>query len=290
MPQLEQQKNGWRAHALEGGIVSVEPFGEFVRVPWRQNRYLLSNGSHLIGAAAAENADGSNQVIAVSVNAGLPLGSPAFCTFGPFRGAYVGVRFDPAQVSGGFYRDFDVIVDGHPYRVKKRSNLLKWDGTTYSPGTNGEYGAIVGPFPDRPDHIGEIVVAGDASGNNFNNFYGLLLERRAGYEPLLPGAYATTPQAVPTSSTAVVLTSQGTARIGRGPRSIVYTNTTGAPLQVTLTHTGASPTMAEITIPAHHYDVFDPKTLVIYDTSPTNTLKHFASGAGVNFTCNMMAH
>lgn len=285
MPQSDPQKNGWRAHALEGGILATEPFGEFVMVPFLQFKPSLGGGtSHLVGSAAAENADGSNQLISLSVNAGLPLGSAPFIRVSPFRGAYVGVRFDPAQASSGFIRDFDVIVDGVAYLVKKDAGLLVWDGTKYSPGTNGDHGVIVGPFADRHDHVLEIMIAGDATGNNFNNFYGLLLEKRAGYSEYQRGAFTTTPAAVPTSSTAIPLTSQGTLRQGRFVRSIIYTNTTGTAAVVTVTNTASNPTMAEITVAAHHYEVFDPKTFVTFDVGPTNTLKHSTPLAGMNFT------
>ena len=198
----------------------------------------------------------------------------------PFRGTVLGVLYDPYASTSSFFRDFNLVVDGVPYPCKKPVPTF-WDGTSF-PYDSGEHAAIVNGLPDG-NHVGEILVTYDAAFANKNVFYALLVEQRAGYEPLTRSGYFTTPAAVPFSaSTAISFVASGQGSAPRGIRQVIYANTTAAAIAVTVQLGGT--TIWAASVPANSATTWDLGLPVVADPTAGSSLKHQASATGLNFT------
>jgi len=262
---------------------------DLVKVPFRQNHYLLA----ATGSAAAsfqyntapENGDASNSGIQITVPAGINQGM--ILKFW-FYGTTVGLRWYPQYNNQDV--DFGVLIDGMSFDV------LESDREAYAPMiAENQYWAFNNSerleilAQDLPDgkhqcelHFPSNLAAG--AGNTVWFLWGFLAERRAGYVDF--------PRILDSPSTAHVLTTgaaqvpniySNNANIFRWFRKIIYTNTSGSAVTVTVANgTGTIwQTVLAASGSAGCSDAFDPGDRFAADTA----LTHKASaGSAVNAT------
>jgi len=248
--------------------------GELVKVPLRLNDYVLdSTNSTAFTTQFEQNEDGSNSGVTFSV-AGSALGTSQAYIEQIVYGTVVGVRFTRnASVNSRF----SVIIDGMAYGVNVPIALIDNQTASF---TDGE--ALVIVATDLPDtaHTVKVIVQPDPAGSATKSLYlyGFLAERRAGYENKPRVQALLTPAAVPNTSTAIPATN-GVGRAFRGVRGVLYTNTTGS--AVTLTIYYGSTQMYSASIAANSSWTWDLLGPTAFDSS----WKHQAGTASaLNFS------
>jgi len=275
--------------ATPGGHLRVKNIrGDLVKVPFRANHYISQiTGSASIGvnqSVAPENGDASDSCLFVTVNAGLNNG--AILKFW-FYGTIVGLRWWPQYVGD---IDFGVLIDGMPYDIldsDREGNTPMLAETQYYAFNNSERLEILAQ--DLPDgkHQAEIHFPSNLASGAANTawlLWGFLAERRAGYTDfprLLDPPSAKT--VLTTSAVAVAAEYNNTQNLYRYLRSILYTNTSGSVVTVTLQNSSGIiwQTVLAAQGSAGCSDVFDPRGRLSYNS----LLAHYASaGSAVNAT------
>lgn len=245
--------------------------GDFIKIPFRSGYYYVDN----VGGTASfqsqgiyDNEDGSDTGITISVPQGLNYG--VRIRF-PFYGTVLGVRFR----HGASYTPFGVSIDGVAYGATATQHTYL-DNEAASL-TDGE--SLVMIDTDLPDglHYADIVLTSQASAASSLFLYGIVVEKRAGYESKPRNQYIAGTTAITTTQTAVSLGSSTTAQV-RGIRQIIYTNTSASAITVTIQNN--SSIIWQKSIGAGDSAVFDFGS----PTAVASIFTHAASATGVNAT------
>lgn len=247
--------------------------GEYVKIPFRNGYYYADN----VGGTASfqsqgiyDNEDGSDTGINISVPQGLNYGVRIRV---PFYGTVFGVRFR----HGATYTNFGVSIDGVAYgAVSTQHTYLDNEAAGL---TDGE--SLVMIDTDLPDglHYADIVLTSQSSTTSSLLLFGIIVEKRAGYEAKPRQQYIGSTIALTTSQTAVPLTSSGGSTTAiRGIRQIIYTNTGASSITVTIQNSGT--VMWQKSISSGDTAIFDFGA----STAIAGSITHAASVAGINAT------
>lgn len=241
--------------------------GDLVKVPFRSGHFYstdVGSTASFQSSGITSNEDGSNTGLNVSV----PVGSQNGVSIRvPFYGRSFGLRWRRDSNAG----DFSIAIDGVSYGLITGQHTYLINESAVL--TDGE--SLVLITDDLPDgvHYAEIMVSNRATTNAIL-FYGLLLERRAGYSEK--------PRTKPFLNPIAVTTSDVVIPKGSNPDSlltvekIIYTNTTASAITVTVNYNGVQ--MWQKPIPAN-----DSVEFVLGSTINSLTT-HLASATGVNAT------
>ena len=277
MVMVDPQADAWDDDGTESGAMRVRVVrGDVVPIPFDSGNYY----AEIIGSATAAqqttgvytNPDGSGSSINVSVPAGLTQGMRIWV---PFYGRAFGIRWrrDTATCP-----NISVIVDGQAVMVATGySDRLTIEGLTTQMSTDAEARAMTHDHLAGGAHMAEIVIASDPSLTTTITLYGYLGDERAGYRQLPRLGHLFTTVAVPTTSTEIA-TGRATSLNMRSVRSVVYTNTSGAAVIVTV-YNNTTVLWAK-SIAAGDSAVLDFGSPI----SATANLKHMAGAAGVNYS------
>ena len=231
---IDPQAYGFLDDGTESGAIRTKSVrSDLVAVPFRRFQYTLENSGCTVvyHNNYSQNSDGSCTGIYIQA----PYGLNGCRIWQPFYGRTFGVRFEPTAST---FADFTVQVDGVAVHVN--GNLLPMQAAAENelpPGYNAY--AITHDDLSEGLHVAAISVLAPqaASGSNYVNLLGYLVERRAGYrEPVRV--------AIPIAS-AYVGTGQGNVYSAPGDGTdfqyltqVFYYNTNGSAQVVTLENNG----------------------------------------------------
>lgn len=279
-PFVPKWADAWVDDGHESGAARVRSVAaELVCYPFREGNYRAEvQGSAAItyqGGGFTANPEGLPRSLTIGVPAGTGNGARIYY---PFHGRAFGVRWQ----SFNTVPDFSVVVDGEAVRVPGWLPQLADAGITTQV-IDSEAALLTHDNLDRGRHLAEIVVVAPPTGTTTLQLFGVLLDRGAGYAELPRVQHTLPPADVPTSLTALTITSGSSAfPTARGVRGIIYTNTTGGALTVTLQYNSVQ--VWKKSIPADDSVTFDPLGLTNMLIGGTAGFAHIASGSGLKYT------
>lgn len=235
---IDPQVNGWFDSGHESGAVHVsDATGEAARVPFRAGQYYASvtGGAATVANSALliENPDGTGSSLTVTVPAGLGPGARLWY---PFGGSLFGVRWQAADGTP----DFSVSVDGEAVLVEGRDARVTAEGiTTQLLDTAAQ--AITHRHLDPTErHLAELTFVSDASASRSWTLFGVLLDRRAGYQEPIRRLHNIPPVTLTTSQVAIGVQGANAQRVLSGVRKVVYYNGTAGAVDVTIQYNGTA--------------------------------------------------
>jgi hypothetical protein len=256
---------------INGQVDAKITRGEYVKIPFRSGYYYADNVSSTAtyqSQGIYDNEDGSDTGINISVPQGLNYG--VRIRF-PFYGTVLGVRFR----HGSSYNNFGVSIDGVAYGpISAQHTYLDNEAASL---TDGE--SLVMIDTDLPDglHYADIVLTSQSSATSSMFLFGIVVEKRAGYENKPRQQYIIGTTAITTSQTAISLGSPAASQ-ARGVRQIIYTNTSASSITVTVQNN--STTIWQKAIAAGDTAILDFGA----STALTVSITHAASATGINAT------
>lgn len=242
----------------------------------------IQNGTSAVNrvdGSAVYNPNGSCRAYNITAVGSTSLASGAVQSV-RIHGRTVGVRY--RRTATGVPPIFDLVIDGVSYRCDDVSNFTAGSSAAQNSDTSyyGEF--IVRDLDDRQHDVSLVVPDSRVTGTNYTLVVlDFLAEKASGYPELPRVGTTTTPAAVPTSAGDIGYATGFSANLlFRGVRKVVYLNTTGADITVTVQRDTAA--VAAISVPANRSAEFDFGIPVAFDA--TTKFKHLASATGVNYT------
>lgn len=244
---IDPQVIGWRDDGSESGLLRTGPVhGNLVAVPIRASEYvrtLSGGGTAAFQTGQYQNPDGTGNALRMQVSAS---GDGVRIWF-PFRGSTFGIRY----LSPSTALPLTVSVDGEAVAVDLQETEMAAEPVTVDLPT----GTRITHRDLDPSvlHYAELtLVYTDATLTV--TLYGFLLDQGAGYVPAPRRLYART--YVNVTTTGSNLNAVSGAHIFGGINQIIYVNTTGAEIVVTITDALGGNTVALITVPANGMETF----------------------------------
>lgn len=276
----------------EAGVIRAAiARGDLIQHPFIQGQAYLTAATGGSGATFAsgghfDNTDGLGGLVRMAATQGLPTNlNSGVRLYVAFTGRVFGIRFRRDTNTPDV---FSVSVDGVAVGVRGKQELMNAEGEGL---TDGDGIVITHENLSEGAHSAWITLHGRASGSWGLELFGYLVEPRSGYKNFARQGGFFKPLATPTSATAIGLVSNPVGFIAdprrlSGLRGIIYYNTTGGALTVTLTCDGATLWAATIAAGASAtFDLLMPVGPVSWvDAVGESALKHAASGAGLNYT------
>lgn len=267
---IDPQANGWRDDGTEGGILRTESVSAgLVAVPFPTQGFVRTVAGSGIGAFQSNhpmNPDGSGNAFWMRVTG---TGQGARC-FVPFRGTTLGIRYlIPAATTV-----ISVGVDGDQVPVDLNEPEMIAESTTFV-GTVGSRVTHRNLDPDVP-HMAELTMVYEGV-NKDATIYGFLLDSAAGYSPAPHRLTAREFIAVGTTRASINIVSS--AHVFGCIQSIMYHNTTGAPITITISDVNSN-TLATYSVAANGTEIVDFGGCV----AAARHWYHAASAVGVNAT------
>lgn len=220
-----------RNSANDGSIRSNLHTGELVFVPFKYQH----DGAVLLPLAdtyGGMNVDNSGTYIYIGTSNAQWLSTSTIR--GYFRGRSFGVRFEPSitfAASGAAHSDFGVMIDRVAYKVPKQAFDPVQQARSVDP--SGSYGVVVTRDLDDGLHFFEISTRIFFAKSTAIYFFGLLLEKSAGYREPQNYAMRCDPYTLTTSAVRIMSGFTSAWRTPRGISEITYYNPTGGAITVT---------------------------------------------------------
>lgn len=252
---------------INGSVDSHLKLGELVKRPFYYNQYqteLQGSATVTLNPFGVINMDGSNSSLSISVPSGLMSGAKVKI---PFYGRAFGVRVQNDVNT----LPFDVLIDGVSYTTNPKLSLSPNFGTDY------ECLLLIDDGLSDGLHYAELDFASPTTGTSSWTLLGLLLDSRAGYEHPKRLLYQVSAGAVPISDTVVWNSS---IRTLNGIRKVIYANTTGSPIQVTVKNNSGGNIVWTKNIQGNDSIELDFGDV----TTITTFMTHMAASAGINAT------
>lgn len=255
--------------------------GDLVAVPFRYGHAGVTSTNYYEGEFGGMAAHYGSYIMMLSTAADWVTDNTQTAYF---RGRALGILFDPGQTANAsptFFKGLSVLIDRVAYRVPKPV-WNPWNQAVET-AANGDYGSIITTDLADGPHLLEFGIRSDTSNSNQSYFWGLLLEKRAGYHETARYSVACAPFAVATGSYAGVGTNFSTnKRTPRGISKLFYSNTTGGgSVTVTLRLYNTDFYTFALAVGASTVIDFPTALATEHYLSGSTAFTHKASGSGV---------
>lgn len=224
---------GWVDDNSESGNIRVNCRNNLVALPLRLS-WVSKNGFQFAdGAIGGGNPDGSATCHYANSIVAMPAGTQAaeYDISFQARGTTIGVRFDATFNNSGAnsFLDFDLIIDGVPYRVPRKRFTEDGNPATYC----HDAAFVVTGLPDT-NHVCRIATAPDATLASDHLIWGIIVDRNAGYEEQEHYGSSQTPAILTNAYQNMVTLWSSSERLGRCLTGGLFCNTSAGTVTVYL--------------------------------------------------------